>query len=88
MRPVFDHEHNTIDITKLKKIIIQLDPENGPSLDTLLENYKQKLIKRAKGNDFPRYLLTHGRGYSCLDCSSHDIETMSRDMFLWHALTK
>jgi len=87
-RSVFDHDHNTIDITNLKKTIVQLDPENGPSLDTLLENHKQRLIKRAKGNGLPTYLLSHGRGYACLDCVSYDVETMSRDKFLWHALTK
>lgn len=72
----------------LTEIIVQLDPENGPSLDTILENYKQRLIKRAKGRGLPTYLLSHGRGFACLDCHSYEVEMMSREKFLWHALTK
>ena len=46
-RRQFDYDHNTTNLSKLKKTIVQLDPENGPSLDTLLEKYRQKLSKRA-----------------------------------------
>jgi hypothetical protein len=40
-KPRFDYDHNTIDLSKLKKIIVRLDPENGPSLDTLLEKHSK-----------------------------------------------
>lgn len=87
MRPRFDYDHNTIDLSRLKKIIVQLDPVNEPSLDTLLERHQQKLIRRAKDEEVPGYLFSLDRGYKCLDCRPSG-ETMSREMFHWHALTK
>ena len=87
-RPHFDHEHNTIDLTRLKKTIAQLDPENGPSLDDLTKKHKEKFIKRAKGKGVPSFLFSEGRGYTCLDCNSYRTGTMSREMFQWHTLTK
>jgi len=86
-RPRFDYDHNTIDLSKLRKIIIQLDPENGPSLDTLLEKHRKKLIKRAKDEDVPSYLLFPSRGFRCLDCQSSE-GVMSKETLQWHSLTK
>ena len=84
-RPLFDHEHNTIDLTRLKSIIVQLDPENGHSLDTLLERHKQGLIERAEG--VPAVVYSY-LGYMCSDCGLCDAETMDWEKFQWHALTK
>jgi len=86
-RPRFDYDHNTIDLSKLKKIIVQLDPENGCSLDTLLEKHQQKLIKRAKDEGVPGYLFFPGRGFKCLNCRSSEA-MMSKEMLQWHSLTK
>jgi len=85
--PRFDYDHNTIDLSKLKKIVVQLDSEKGPSLDTLLEKHQQKLIKRGKDKGFPGYHFAPGLGFRCLDCHSYDA-TMSREVFQWHSLTK
>lgn len=85
-QPRLDYDHNTIDFSKLKKIIVQLDSENGPSLDTLLEKHRQKLIKRAKEEN-PHYTYTAPRGFKCLECRSGE-ELMSGEMLQWHSLTK
>ena len=87
MEPRPNHDHDTIDLSKLGKIIVRLDPENGPPLNALLEKHRQKLIKRSKGNGVPDRLLIPGRGYRCFDCPLYGAP-MSMDMFEWHSLTK
>jgi hypothetical protein len=86
-RPRFDYDHNTIDLSKLEKIIVQLDPENGPSLDTLLEKHQQELIKRAKDEDVPNYTVIPGQGYKCSDCRQSEA-VMSKEMLQWHSLSR
>jgi len=83
----FDDDHNTVDLSKLDKIIAQLDPKSGPSLDTLFERHKRKLIKQTKNNGALVPVYAHSRGYRCMDCDFH-IVAMTRDIFQWHTLTK
>lgn len=87
MREPPSDDHNTMDLSKLKQIIVRLDPESGPSLDTLLEKHKQKLIKRSKTKGFPQSMFIPAQGFRCLDCPSYDIFT-NAEMFKWHCLTK
>ena len=87
MERCFDDDHDTIYLSKLKKIIVQFNPENGLSLDTLLEKHKQKLIKRSKRNRFPNGVYIPREGFRCLDCSSSDL-FVNAEMFEWHCLAK
>lgn len=85
-QPRFDYDHNTIDLSKLRKIIVKWDPENDPSLDTLLEKHRQKLIKGAKEVK-PHYILAPPQGHGCPECRPAEA-VMSWEMLQWHSLTK
>jgi hypothetical protein len=85
--PHIDHDHNTIDLSKLKKLIVQVDAEKGLPLDALLEKYKQKLIKRTKSSGVPDFIIIPDRGFKCLDCRPNGV-VMNADTFQWHCLTK
>lgn len=76
-----------VDLSGLEETIVQLDLKNGPSLDTLLEEHKQKLMKRAEGNGYPRFMFYPADGYQCLDCGSSTVVRMSQEKFQWHTLT-
>lgn len=86
-KPSFDHDHNIFDLSKLKRIIVQLDTEKGPSLGALLEKYKQKLIKRSKKKGIPDFMYVPAQGFRCFDCRSYGT-IMKGEVFQWHCLTK
>jgi hypothetical protein len=86
-RPRLNHDHTTDEFTQLNRIIVQLDPEKGPSLDALLEKYKQKLIKQSTNKGSPDFMFIPTRGFRCFDCRSYST-IMSGEMFQWHCLTK
>lgn len=80
-----NHDHSKTDLPEM--VIVQPDPENGPSVDALLKKHKQGLIKRSENNGWPNFAFIPTQGFACLDCRPHGA-IMSEEMLEWHCLTK